>query len=158
MKFNKIFETMILDVVDAFRNTTPAVSQKFGRKTLNDTSTCDSVSHSKIWCINQIQFIFRKLAQFTTQKPQFFPVFEKTYYFSEFPIIWWQKNLRIQNSVVLIFSPHIFDKQVNVRKALVYWMIFPAMVDSHFFGPMCNDWRRTQRCDSYNDQILTMFV
>ena len=146
-KFSETFKTMIRVVVDAFRKTKPAVSQKFDRKTRNDPSTCDSVSHSNIWYINQSWFIFRKLAQFTTQKKkQFFCVFEKSYDFSgilkriSYNLV--TKNLQIQNSLVLI-SPHIFNGQVNVRKALVYWMNFPALVDFHFFGPMSNDWRRS---------------
>ena len=43
----KTFETMIGDVIDTFRDTTPAVNQEFVRKNQIETNTCHKVSYSK---------------------------------------------------------------------------------------------------------------
>ena len=46
-RYRKAFEAMIIDAIETFRNSTPAVHKTFVRKSRTETSTSVSVSYSK---------------------------------------------------------------------------------------------------------------
>ena len=54
-------ETMVGDVIDTFRNTTPTVNKEFGRKSQFETRTCHMVSYLKSICQSRF-FRFRHFA------------------------------------------------------------------------------------------------
>ena len=74
LRIPKSFETMMEEMIDIFRNTTPAVNQKFVRKIHIETSTRHTVSMRKR--IRQSRLLgrelfcpmFRKFSQLTMRK------------------------------------------------------------------------------------------